>query len=69
MAVNGNDRTFCSRKLPKYSSIEFLSLLVTFFIFRNENGSVVLFQISDSFFKGPACSMWFLFLISFTSLI
>lgn len=39
MAVNGNDKVYCSKKLPEYSSAEFLNPLITFLIFRSENGS------------------------------
>ena len=53
MAVNGNDKVYWSKKLPKYHLIEFSSSLITFFIFRNENGSFGFFfpKFPCSFFK------------------
>ena len=48
MAVNGNDKVYWSKKLPKYHLIEFSSSLITFFIFRKENGSFGFFFFSPN---------------------
>ena len=67
MAVNGNDKVYWSKKLPKYHLTEFSSSLITFFIFRMKMVHLVLFffQICLLIFQ---MSYWFN-LISIASLI
>ena len=43
MAVNGNDKVYWSKKLPKYHLTEFSSSLITFFIFRMKMVHLVIF--------------------------
>ena len=67
MAVNGNDKVYWSKKLPKYHLIEFSSSLITFFIFRMKMVHLVIFffQICSLIFQ-----MYYWFnLISIASLI
>ena len=59
MAVNGNDKVYWSKKLPKYHLIEFSSSLITFFIFRMKMVHLVIFfsKFARSFFKCPIGSI------------